>query len=73
MGLTNLGPNEVSLFPDYPLLIPGLGAQGGDLEALKAGSLRTAPNLINASRAVLFPESGSHRKAAEKCIKAING
>lgn len=64
MGLTNLGPSEVAAFPDYPLLIPGLGAQGGDLSALQAGSPRTAPNLINASRAVLFPEGKTSREAA---------
>jgi len=72
MGLTNLGAAEVAAFPDYPLLIPGLGAQGGDLAALTSGDKRTAPNLINASRAILFPESGDHRAAAEECAKALS-
>jgi orotidine-5'-phosphate decarboxylase len=43
-----------------PLLIPGVGAQGGDLEAVircevEAGSLRF---LINAARSVLYASSG---------------
>ena len=36
---------------DVPLLIPGLGAQGGDLAALK-GSGRKAPLLVNVSRGI---------------------
>ncbi len=72
MGLTNLGAAEVAAFPDYPLLIPGLGAQGGDLAALTAGNPRQAPNLINASRAVLFPESGTHREAALACAAQLS-
>lgn len=73
MGLTNLGADEVAAFPDYPLLIPGLGAQGGDLDALKAGDKRSAPNLVNASRAVLFPEEKSHREAAQDCVSQLKG
>jgi len=71
MGLTNLGAEEVAAFPDYPLLIPGLGAQGGDLQALTAGVKRTAPNLVNASRAVLFPSEGTHREAALLCMEQL--
>jgi len=71
MGLTNLGAEEVSAFPDYPLLIPGLGAQGGDLAAITSGEKRNAPNLINASRAILFPDSGTHREAAESCATQL--
>ena len=73
MGLTNLGADEVAAFPDYPLLIPGLGAQGGDLAALSAGAPRQAPNLINASRAVLFPADGDHRAAAQACADQLKG
>jgi len=39
--------------PDVPLLIPGLGAQGGDLDALKGGK-RKAPLLVNVSRGILY-------------------
>ena len=45
---------------DMPLLIPGIGAQGGDVEAtVKAG--RTAAGtgmLINSSRAILYASKG---------------
>ena len=52
-GLTNLGPDVLDRIPDVPLLVPGLGAQGGDLAAL-AGGGRKAPVLINVSRGILF-------------------
>ena len=54
VGLTNAA-NVLSRIPDVPLLIPGLGAQGGDVEALKA-SPRKAPLLINVSRGILYAE-----------------
>lgn len=45
--------------PDAPLLIPGIGAQGGDLEAtLKAAALGGAPALINVSRDILYASTG---------------
>lgn len=41
---------------DMPLLVPGIGAQGGDIEAtLKAGKTANATGLmINSSRAILY-------------------
>ena len=44
---------------DMPLLVPGIGAQGGDLgRALQAGLDEEGQGvLINASRSVLYPES----------------
>ena len=50
--------------PDLPLLIPGVGAQGGDLEA----TVRAAGDrfLINASRSVLYAAPGSHFAAAAR-------
>ena len=44
-----------------PLLIPGIGAQGGELETtLKAVQDGTSvPCLINASRSILYPEKSS--------------
>lgn len=53
VGLTNAAPDVLDHIPDVPLLIPGLGAQGGDLAALK-GSGRKAPLLVNVSRGVLY-------------------
>ena len=55
VGLTNAAPDVLSHIPDVPLLIPGLGAQGGDLAALR-GSGREAPLLINVSRGILYQD-----------------
>lgn len=57
VGLTNAGPGVLSRIPDIPLLIPGLGAQGGDLASLTS-TQRIAPNLINVSRGVIYPTDG---------------
>ena len=57
VGLTNAGSEVLTSIPDVPLLIPGLGAQGGDLSTL-AQENRQAPNLINVSRGVLYPSNG---------------
>ena len=56
-------PNELSqvrsLVGDMPLLIPGIGAQGGDIKAtVEAG--RTANGtgmMINSSRAILYAKA----------------
>jgi orotidine-5'-phosphate decarboxylase len=51
--------------PTVPLLIPGVGAQGGDaLATVKAGyraadGETTAPIVVNSSRAVLYASSGA--------------
>ena len=43
------------LAPTAPLLIPGIGAQGGDAEAtVRAGWRRDAPVVISSSRAILY-------------------
>ncbi len=52
VGLTNSAA-VLEKIPDAPLLIPGLGAQGGDLAALAAAN-RTSPDLINVSRGILY-------------------
>ena len=57
VGLTNAAEEVLAKIDDVPLLIPGLGAQGGDLEALRKGD-RQAPLLINVSRGILFAEPG---------------
>ncbi|MBH9578459.1 orotidine-5'-phosphate decarboxylase [Inhella proteolytica] len=44
-----------ALAPTVPLLIPGVGAQGGDAEAtVRAGWRADAPILVNSSRAILY-------------------
>ncbi len=52
VGLTNAA-EILEKMPDSPLLVPGLGAQGGDLAALAAAA-RSAPDVINVSRGILY-------------------
>lgn len=65
VGLTNADHEILDRVPDAPMLIPGLGAQGGDLSSL-SGSGRTAPPLINVSRGILYrdPDKTFAQKAA---------
>ena len=45
--------------PTLPLLIPGVGAQGGDAVAtVKAGWRKGAPIIVNSSRAILYASGG---------------
>jgi orotidine-5'-phosphate decarboxylase len=45
--------------PHLPLLIPGVGAQGGDAAAtVKAGWRPDAPIVVNSSRAILYASNG---------------
>jgi len=55
VGLTNASNEVLDRIKDYPLLVPGLGAQGGDLENL-SGKSRTAPDTINVSRGISYKE-----------------
>ena len=52
VGLTNAA-DVLQKMPDAPLLVPGLGAQGGDLASLAAAA-RRAPDVINVSRGILY-------------------
>ena len=76
-------PQEIAkvreIVGDMPLLIPGIGAQGGDIEAtVRAG--RTADGtgmMINSSRAILYASSDSDfadaaRRVAEHTRDQIN-
>lgn len=56
VGLTNAA-GVLAKIPDAPLLVPGLGAQGGDLASLAAAA-RTAPDVINVSRGILYADDG---------------
>ena len=67
------------LVGDLPLLVPGVGAQGGDLEAaVTAGRDRHGTGLvINSSRAILYASQGSDfaeaaRSEAERTQQAIS-
>jgi len=55
VGLTNASSEVLDRIVDSPLLIPGLGAQGGDLASLDAGN-RTAPDVVNVSRGISYAE-----------------
>jgi orotidine-5'-phosphate decarboxylase len=67
--------NLRKIAPDAPFLVPGVGAQGGDLEAvLKAGRADDGAGiLVNVSRGILYASSGSDyaeaaRLEAEKLV-----
>jgi len=66
--------------PDVPFLIPGIGAQQGDLEkTVRAGiGSKKAPAIINSSRGIIYASSGEDfaEAAASKCRElrdTING
>ena len=47
------------IIPDHFLLVPGVGAQGGDLEAIiKYGANQNGGLLINSSRGIIFSSEG---------------
>ncbi|MDA7934707.1 orotidine-5'-phosphate decarboxylase [Akkermansiaceae bacterium] len=58
VGLTNADGDVLANLPDVPLLVPGLGAQGGSLDSL-AGSGRKAASVINVSRGITYAEGNA--------------
>ena len=53
--------------PTLPLLIPGVGAQGGDAVAtVRAGYRQGAPIIVNSSRAILYAAAGGDFAAAAR-------
>jgi orotidine-5'-phosphate decarboxylase len=46
------------LAPTLPLLVPGVGAQGGDAGAVVQAAGRIAPLAVNSSRAILYASAG---------------
>lgn len=71
VGLTNADENVLGNLPDAPLLIPGLGAQGGSLDALK-GSGRDAPNVVNVSRGITYTDSKDYAALAKHWTEQIS-
>ena len=76
-------PGEIArvreIVGEMPLLVPGIGAQGGDIEAtVKAGRTAAGTGLmINSSRAILYAGKGENyaavaRKVALETRDAIN-
>jgi len=64
-------PTEIervrAVAPTLPLLIPGVGAQGGDAVAtVKAGWRPAAPIVVNSSRAILYASAGVDFAAAAR-------
>jgi orotidine-5'-phosphate decarboxylase len=60
------------LVPDHFLLVPGVGAQGGDLKAVcEQGLNKDIGLLINSSRAILYASSGADfaKRAGEEAAK----
>ena len=57
-----------ALSPSMPILIPGIGKQGGDLEsAVRFGCTADGDMaIINASRSILFASSGKDFAAAAR-------
>jgi orotidine-5'-phosphate decarboxylase len=69
-------PDEIervrSIAPTLPLLIPGVGAQGGDAVAtVRAGWRANAPIIVNSSRAILYASSDTDfaEKARQEALK----
>jgi len=61
-----------ALAPTLPLLIPGVGAQGGDaLATVRAGWREDAPIIVNSSRAILYAAQGADfaQAARQEAIK----
>ena len=58
-----------ALAPDYFFLVPGVGAQGGDLKALsKAGLTKDCGLLVNSSRGIIY--ASEEKNFAEQAAKA---
>lgn len=81
IGATN--PEELSgirqMSQDMPILLPGVGAQGGNLEACVKYGINAKGNrlIINVSRSILYAAMGEHfedaaRSAAQKIRDQIN-
>jgi len=75
-------PDEIArvraLAPTLPLLIPGVGAQGGDIEAtVRAGWRPDGLIIVNSSRAVLYASDredfpSAARRVADETRQALN-
>ena len=56
-----------AIVPDHFLLVPGVGAQGGDLDAIcRYGITRDCGLLVNASRSIIYASGGEDFAAAAR-------
>jgi orotidine-5'-phosphate decarboxylase len=68
-------PDEIvevrKLVPLHLLLIPGIGAQGGDINSvLKANG--NSPAIVNVSRAIIYPDgNGEYLNVSETKLNTI--
>ena len=63
------------MMPDSFLLVPGVGAQGGDLQAVaKFGLNKDCGLIVNSSRGIIYASNGEDfaEKAAEEAMKLQN-
>lgn len=67
VGATDTSPlRKIRSFArDLPLLIPGIGAQGGDASAVMAAAA-PGPVLVNSSRQIIFASAGADFAAAAR-------
>ena len=71
LGLTQANTDILQRIPDVPLLVPGLGAQGGEIRSLCCTG-RRAPLLVNVSRGILYQQDNlSYAQRAAKWQRAI--
>ena len=77
LGATH--PSDVKMirsnYPEHFFLVPGIGAQGGDLDAIcEAGLTKDGGLLINASRSILYAGKGNDfgEKAREEALRLNN-
>ncbi|HET7323156.1 MAG TPA: orotidine-5'-phosphate decarboxylase, partial [Halococcus sp.] len=60
------------LVPDLPFLVPGVGAQGGDIEAAVEYGLVADTGLVNSSRGIIFAGEGEEfAQAAGEAAKRL--
>jgi orotidine-5'-phosphate decarboxylase len=68
--------NNIESFGDLPVLIPGIGAQGGDLEKIAGilGRFKNINFLVNVSRGILYKNNSSEFTfaAREELLKLNN-
>jgi orotidine-5'-phosphate decarboxylase len=60
-------------YPEIPVLIPGIGAQGGEPGAvMRAVGVGSAPVIVNASRSILYASSGpDYAERARSVAKSL--
>jgi orotidine-5'-phosphate decarboxylase len=57
-----------SVVGDLPLLVPGVGAQGGDADGVAPAMTKLGGVVVNSSRAVLYASSGADFADAARCV-----